>query len=130
MDKLMYHDWPGNVRELENIILRAVVLSRGAVITSESVVFANELNRYVLDVEQKVRAHTPLDEMLGEVKMEAIEAALRLNDQDIVRSARQLGLPEDELRTFLKEKKPPQPSADQASSAKYVAPRIPRERST
>jgi len=30
---LMKHDWPGNVRELENVIERAVVLSKGDVIT-------------------------------------------------------------------------------------------------
>ena len=29
MDRLASYDWPGNVRELENVIERAVVLSRG-----------------------------------------------------------------------------------------------------
>ncbi len=29
LEKLMSYDWPGNVRELENVIERAVVLSRG-----------------------------------------------------------------------------------------------------
>ena len=66
------YDWPGNVRELENIIQRAVVLSRGGVITEEHIVFQNELNRYVLDVEQKVRAGTTLDEMVRDVRREAI----------------------------------------------------------
>ena len=32
LDKLTAYDWPGNVRELENVIERAVVLSRGEVI--------------------------------------------------------------------------------------------------
>jgi two-component system, NtrC family, response regulator AtoC len=120
MDKLMRHDWPGNVRELENIVLRAVVLSRGAVITSDHVVFANELNRYVLDVEQKVRARTPLEEMLREVKREAIEAALRINDQDIAASAHQISMPEDDLRAYLMEAKLLPNGADQTAAAKYV----------
>ena len=30
IDILMAHDWPGNVRELENVVERAVILSRGA----------------------------------------------------------------------------------------------------
>jgi two-component system NtrC family response regulator len=34
MARLMTYDWPGNVRELENVIERAVVLSRGPQITS------------------------------------------------------------------------------------------------
>ncbi len=101
MDLLITHDWPGNVRELENIILRAVVLSRGNVITPEHIVFQNELNRYVLDVEDKVRSGTPLTVMLREVKREAIVTALRLNDHDFTRAAEQLGLSDDELRTYL-----------------------------
>ena len=34
---LQAYDWPGNVRELENTIERAVVLSRGPVLTADSV---------------------------------------------------------------------------------------------
>ncbi|MEW6665415.1 MAG: sigma 54-interacting transcriptional regulator [Thermodesulfobacteriota bacterium] len=30
IDTLLSHDWPGNVRELENVVERAVILSRGA----------------------------------------------------------------------------------------------------
>jgi DNA-binding NtrC family response regulator len=105
MDVLLTHDWPGNVRELENIILRAVVLSRGNVITPEQIVFQNELNRYVLDVEQKVRAGTPLDVMLREVKREAIVTALRLNDHDFTRAAAMLDLSDEDLRSSLAELK-------------------------
>ncbi len=32
MDALMKYDWPGNIRELENIIERAMILSRGTVL--------------------------------------------------------------------------------------------------
>ncbi len=86
------YDWPGNVRELENMIERAVVMSRGGVITTQHIVFANELNRYVLDVDQRVRQKTPLDEMLREVEREAIRTALRQSDQDTVRAAALLGI--------------------------------------
>ena len=37
--RLMDYDWPGNVRELENVVERAVVLSRGQVITSRELPF-------------------------------------------------------------------------------------------
>jgi two-component system response regulator PilR (NtrC family) len=36
MEILMDYDWPGNVRELENVVERAVVLSRSNIITRES----------------------------------------------------------------------------------------------
>jgi two-component system, NtrC family, response regulator AtoC len=120
MDRLMHYEWPGNVRELENIILRAVVLSRGAVITSDYIVFVNELNRYVLDVEQKVRSRTPLHEMLREVTKEAVAAALRLNDDDLLSAAHQLGVSEDELKGHIAEFKLLPGAVDQPASAKAV----------
>ncbi len=32
MEKLKAYDWPGNVRELENVMERAVILSKGTVL--------------------------------------------------------------------------------------------------
>jgi two-component system response regulator AtoC len=40
--RLMEYDWPGNVRELENVIERAVVLSRGQIITSRELPFGDQ----------------------------------------------------------------------------------------
>ncbi len=100
VDVLMAHNWPGNVRELENIIQRAVVLSRGDLITPEHIVFQNELNRYVLDVEQKVRARVPLEQMLREVRVQAVATAMRLNEYDEHKAAEQLGISEDDVRQY------------------------------
>ena len=41
IEHLMQYNWPGNVRELENVIERAVVLARGAVITPAEKLMAN-----------------------------------------------------------------------------------------
>jgi two-component system response regulator AtoC len=101
MNVLMTHEWPGNVRELENIIQRAVVLGRGGIITPDHIVFHNELNRYVLDVEAKVRARTPLEELVRDVKREAIITALRLNEHDYTKAANQLRLTDDQLREYV-----------------------------
>ena len=32
MDLLSRYDWPGNIRELQNVVERAVVLSRGPIL--------------------------------------------------------------------------------------------------
>ncbi len=39
LQRLMEYDWPGNVRELENVIERAVVMSRGQIITGRELPF-------------------------------------------------------------------------------------------
>lgn len=100
MTILMSYEWPGNVRELENIVQRAVVLGRGNIITPDHIIFHNELNRFVLDVEQKVRSNTSLDDILREVKRETLLAALRLHDQDSEGAAMQLGLSEEQFRAL------------------------------
>ncbi len=41
LEKLMGYDWPGNVRELENAVERAVVLSRGNLITADHLPFGD-----------------------------------------------------------------------------------------
>src|SRR2546426_28104 len=41
LKRLMEYEWPGNVRELENVIERAVVLSRGQIITSRELPFGD-----------------------------------------------------------------------------------------
>jgi two-component system response regulator AtoC len=92
VERLVAYDWPGNVRELENVIQRAIVLSRGGPITEDHIIFQSELNRYVLDVEQKVRASMPLDEMVREVRGAALLTALRINDHDREKAAKQLGM--------------------------------------
>jgi two-component system response regulator AtoC len=98
MNLLKNYDWPGNVRELENIIQRAVVLSRGNIITLDHIRFQDGLNRNAVDIEQKVRAGTPLDEILGDVRHRVIETALRLNDHDLDRAAAQIGITGEEFR--------------------------------
>ena len=66
IDTLMAHDWPGNVRELENVVERAVILSRGAPLDFRSllafqqrieVLPSAEKKEKVLKLDQLVRDH-------------------------------------------------------------------------
>ena len=121
MDLLNDYDWPGNVRELENIIQRAVVLSRGNIITPDHVSFQDGLSRNTVDIEQKVRASTPLDEILGDVRQKIIETALRLNDHDPARAAAQIGISEDDFHLLQMEMKM---AHDLEPASEEVLPRL------
>ncbi|HET9979238.1 MAG TPA: sigma 54-interacting transcriptional regulator, partial [Ktedonobacterales bacterium] len=103
MAELMAYEWPGNVRELENIIQRAVVMSRGELITRDQIVFQSEMSRYVLDVDQKVRGGASLDEMLADVRRQAITTALRMHDGEQEQAAKQLGITQKVLETMMAE---------------------------
>lgn len=47
LDRLYAYHWPGNVRELENVIERAMILSRGVPLTFEMIDFADEENKSI-----------------------------------------------------------------------------------
>ena len=62
LEILMEYDWPGNVRELENVLERAVVLSKSRVITREALppfllsgkkIMFEELDNASLDLKEK-----------------------------------------------------------------------------
>jgi len=74
MALLMAHPWPGNVRELENIIERAIVLSRGDTI-EKNVIFDSALKEAKQNIEQ-LHSDRPTLEQLEEryIKMILSEA--------------------------------------------------------
>jgi formate hydrogenlyase transcriptional activator len=73
MEALIRYPWPGNVRELQNVIERAVILSRGHVLT----VPVGELNR-----EMKMSTPVPLDgDLQGLLQKAEREQILRALEQ-------------------------------------------------
>ena len=100
LDRLMKYDYPGNIRELENMIERAVVLSRYEKVSLEDLPAHFEslsenklLDPYNLedDYEQKVKTF----------ETEMIIEALKQNDGNQSAAARQLKITERHLRSRL-----------------------------
>jgi two-component system response regulator AtoC len=56
LKRLTEYDWPGNVRELENVVERAVVLSRGQIITSRELPFGEHTDGEREDENEDVSA--------------------------------------------------------------------------
>ncbi len=70
MEMLINYRWPGNVRELENVLTRAVVLSKGDVLLGE---YLPDLFSSGLAAGAKARRIQPLDHVVKEHVLRALE---------------------------------------------------------
>ncbi|HJS58072.1 MAG TPA: sigma-54 dependent transcriptional regulator [Vicinamibacteria bacterium] len=93
MDLVLKHDYPGNVRELENLIHRAVVLSRGPLLTTADL----PLHLGRLDSEETATPRT-FTEHVAAFERGLIVKALAHADGVQTRAARALGMSERHLR--------------------------------
>lgn len=92
---LMDYDWPGNVRELENAIERALVTSRGDVLTEEDFAFLQRNG-------QTRTLYFPPGLTLAELEKLAIEAAIRRTGGNIKEAAQQLAIDRSTLYEKIK----------------------------
>lgn len=100
MEILMDYDWPGNVRELENVIERAVVLSRSSMITREALPpFLLEGRKIQIDEEA---TSFNLKEKTLEFQRKLIVSALRKAGGIQKQAAQMLGLKPTTLNEMIK----------------------------
>ncbi len=87
LDVLQTYAWPGNVRELENVIERAIVLTRSSIISPadlpETLVGSDQATRHLV-----ISIGTPLEE----VEDRLIEETLRYTKGDKTLAAKLLGI--------------------------------------
>jgi two-component system nitrogen regulation response regulator GlnG len=109
---LSRYSWPGNVRELENAIKRALVLSRGEVLTREDFAFletepaepaaANLLRRLIERDVQSALENCETGEIhrawLERVERPLLETVLSHTDGNQIRAAALLGINRNTLR--------------------------------
>jgi DNA-binding NtrC family response regulator len=97
LNLLLEYDWPGNVRELENVIERAMVITKGTSIKAEDLHLSPQVT--------KTRGMTPLsgDKTIKAVEKKHISKILMENNWNIQKSAEQLGI--DRVTLYNKIKK-------------------------
>jgi two-component system, NtrC family, response regulator HydG len=102
MDALMRYSWPGNIRELENVVERAVILTRDDYASFSEL---PEAIRGTTDdgFSEEVRAGIRPGMTIREMEKELIIKTLEDNDGNRTRSSRILGITRRTLQLKLKE---------------------------
>jgi two-component system NtrC family response regulator len=98
-DVLLKYDYPGNVRELENIIERAVVIAREAVISVEDLPFSESMEE---TTESRKAEEGLLRGSIEELEKKLIVEAIENAGDHQIRAAEFLGISERMLRYKLK----------------------------
>ena len=98
-DLLLKYDYPGNVRELENIIERAVVITRGSVVTSRDLPFSGSA---IQPHTSQVKTWRSLQESVEDLECKMIRQALNETANHQTKAANMLGVSERTLRYKLK----------------------------
>lgn len=91
LSKLMRYDWPGNVRELENVMERAVVLSRSANISENDI-----------PLEGDTTSASSASGSLADVEKEHIASILTQTRGNLSEAADRLGIHRNTLRLKIK----------------------------
>jgi two-component system response regulator HydG len=100
MDFLMRFSWPGNVRELENVIERAVILTRSDLISHSDFPATINIKKDENEVPISTFEHT---KTLKDVEKQMIIKSLNENDGNRTRTAEILGISRRTLQLKLKE---------------------------
>jgi len=100
MDQLVKYDYPGNIRELENIVERAVVISRGPTLTVGDLPFGGR--KPDDDNEETEGGGGALREALETLERRMVQKAMEEAGGNQSRAADSLGLSERMLRYKLK----------------------------
>jgi DNA-binding NtrC family response regulator len=103
LDSLMHHSFPGNVRELENIIERAVIMTRSSSLSVRDLSILEDENGGACT---ELSDHTPLPDKSYEDQMRSFEKglitrALAHAEGNRSLAARNLGISERRLRSRL-----------------------------
>jgi two-component system NtrC family response regulator len=100
--QLYRYNWPGNVRELENVMERAVVLSRGETITLEDLPEDFRGAETAFDVDRLVPANVPLQVALEKIEEALIRRALRASHHVQAHAAEMLGITKSNIQYKMK----------------------------
>jgi len=103
MNRFYKYPWPGNVRELENVLERAVVLSKGSTITIEDLpIEMRQSTDWEQGVEGLISWEHGLAATLDSIEERIIRLALKKSDNVQAQAAKMLGVSRSNLQYKMK----------------------------
>jgi len=107
LEILSSYTWPGNVRELANAVESAVIMSTGSVILPEDlprqIVIGEHRNLSPTETPEVADNVRPLKEIVKDFEKQVITQALERNQENRVKTARELGISRRSLLYKLQE---------------------------
>jgi len=102
-EKLLTYHWPGNIRQLKNVLERALLLRRGAVIVADDIRFDSGSGHFAAPPSSSPSIPTSAPpSTLEQVEREHIRLALAAENGRVEAAARRLGIPRSTLYHKLK----------------------------
>ena len=97
LEKLYDHNWPGNIRELENVIQRAVLISKTNIITVKDLIFdlpENNHNDSTGDLDSMLLQYNgmPLKGIVAELEKKIITRKLESHSGNVAKAAKDLSI--------------------------------------
>lgn len=100
--KLLNYSWPGNVRELENIIMAALSMIEDEHVINENNILINDTKSSYSDKFNKEVEGRKLNEVLEDIEKKLIYNSLIRNNNNISKSAEELGIKRQSLQYKIK----------------------------
>src|SRR5262249_28541850 len=95
---IVQYRWPGNVRELANVMERVALMTETAVVAPADLGLPDSSERSVTDADGPTVVTTGFTDSLHRFERAQLIGALEATGWNVVRAARQLGLPRTTLR--------------------------------
>jgi DNA-binding NtrC family response regulator len=102
MDDLLRNEWPGNVRELENTIRRAIILSRGQVITLSELGPEARKECLVTEILKDLSYRDAKRRILERFNREYLSVLLNEQQGNVTHAARKCGLERQAFQQILR----------------------------
>jgi len=104
LKRLMLHDWPGNVQELENVVHRAVILSKGKSVRPEHILITGSRGTDVPKTSKELKAMKKelRERSVTDLERAFVIAALERAQWNVTKASKEVGMQRTNFQALLR----------------------------